>query len=108
MNTATREMLMDTTVEPISAAPVNAASHGAQPRLLVAGDVLQDDDRVVDDEAGRYGERHQREVVDAVAEQVHDPERPDDRDGHGDDRYQRRAPFAQEEEDDEHDERRRR
>ena len=37
MNTATREMLIDTTVEPISAAPVYAASIGAHARFSRAG-----------------------------------------------------------------------
>jgi hypothetical protein len=50
----------------------------------VAHDVLRHDDRVVDDEAGRDRQRHQREVVEAVVEQPHRTERPDQRDRHGD------------------------
>ena len=50
-----------------------------------------DDDRVVHDEAGRDRQGHQREVVDAVAEQVHDAEGADERDRHGDARDERRA-----------------
>ncbi|MGY3540201.1 hypothetical protein ACVIIY_004421 [Bradyrhizobium sp. USDA 4515] len=46
----------------------------AQPLLDVAGDVLQHHDGVVDHEAGRDRQRHQGEVVEAVAEQVHRPE----------------------------------
>ena len=40
--------------------------------LEIAGDVLDHDDRVVDDEAGGDGQRHQRQIVEAEAEQVHD------------------------------------
>ncbi len=42
-------------------------------------DVLDDDDRVVHDEACRDRQRHQREVVEAVAEKVHRAERPEQR-----------------------------
>ena len=75
MNTATSEMLIETTVKPISCAPMSAASSGADARLEMARDVLDHHDRVVHDEAGRDRQRHQREVVQAVAEQVHDAER---------------------------------
>ncbi len=79
---------------------------GAKPRhtgLDMARDVLEHDDRVVDDEAGRHGERHQRQIVEAVAEQVHHPERADQRHRHRDARHQRGAPAAQEGEDDDDD-----
>jgi hypothetical protein len=39
--------------------------------FLVAGDVLEHDDGIVDHEAGGDGERHQRQIVDAVTQQVH-------------------------------------
>ena len=42
-------------------------------------DVLDDDNRVVHDEACRDRQRHQREVVEAVAEKVHRAERPEQR-----------------------------
>ena len=71
---------------------------------MSARDVLGHDDRVVDHEAGRDGERHQRQVVDAVAEQVHHAERADERQRHGDARDRRSRARAQEDEDDEHDE----
>ena len=67
--------------------------------LEVPGDVLDDDDRVVDDEAGRDRQRHEREVVDRVAEQVHRPEGPDQRNGNRDARNERRAHAPQEGED---------
>ena len=66
--------------------------------LQVALDVLQHDDRVVDHEACGDRERHQRQVVQAEAQQVHRAERADDGDGHGDEGDQRRAQIAQEQE----------
>ena len=66
----------------------------AHAALDVAHDVLDHDDGVVDDEPGGHGQRHQGQVVDAVADQIHD------RDDAGD---ERRADVAQEQEDDEHD-----
>nr|WP_237567274.1 hypothetical protein [Burkholderia pseudomallei] len=84
-----------------------AVERGLQPRravLDVARDVLEHDDRVVDDEARRDDERHQRQVVQREAEQIHRAERADDRDRHRDARNQRRAPVAQEQEHDHHDE----
>jgi hypothetical protein len=53
--------------------------------LDVADDVLQHHDRVIDDEAYRERERQQREVVEAVAERLHDGEGAD----HGDGQRQR-------------------
>ena len=51
MNTATSERLMDTTVKPISRAPSQRRLARRQALLEVARDVLEHDDRVVDDEA---------------------------------------------------------
>src|ERR1700750_1890681 len=66
MNTAMSEVLIEKTVKPISRAPRSAASsgripasRGPDPRLEVGRDVLDDDDGVVDDEAGRDGQSHQ-------------------------------------------------
>jgi len=69
----------------------------------MAGRVLQHHDRIVDDEAGRDDQRHQREVVDAEPGQVHERERADQRDRHGRRRNQRRAGAAQEGIDHQHD-----
>ena len=82
MNTATSEMLMETTVKPISFAPRRAASKRRHALLDVAGDVLQHHDGVVHHEARGDGQGHEREVVEAVAQQVHDPEGADERDRH--------------------------
>ncbi len=46
-------------------------------RLDIAGDVLQHDDGVVDHEAGGDGQGHQRQVVEAEAQQVHGREGAD-------------------------------
>src|SRR5882757_6504927 len=42
--------------------------------LQMAGDVLNDDDGVVDDKAYRYRQSHQRQVVEAIPERIHDGE----------------------------------
>src|SRR6202012_3246779 len=39
--------------------------------LDMAHDVLEHHDRVVDDEAYREGQRHQREIVDAIGHHLH-------------------------------------
>ena len=65
----------------------------------MADDVLQHHHRVVDDETGGDGERHQRQIVDAVAEQVHGPEGAEDGQRHHHRRYQRGARRLQEHED---------
>ena len=48
----------------------------------VARNVLDHHDRVVHDEAGRDRQRHERQVVQAEAEQVHDREGPHERQRH--------------------------
>jgi hypothetical protein len=78
MNTATSERLMDTTVKPTPGCPPARPPWPAS-LLQVAHDVLQDDDGVVHDEACRDGERHEREVVQAVACEMDHPERADER-----------------------------
>ena len=50
------------------------------------------------------GERHERQVVQAVPEQVHDAERTDERQRHRHARNERRAHVPEEREDDDHDE----
>ncbi len=106
MNTATSERLIESTVKPISLAPCSAASQRRHPLLEVARDVLEHDDGVVDDEAGGDGQRHQRQVVEAVAEQVHDAEGAEQRHRHRDARDERRRAVAQEHEHDQDHQRR--
>ena len=68
------------------------------PLLAIARNVLDDDDRVVNHEAGANRQRHQRQIVEAVAEQVHDAEGADQRQRNDDARNQRRAQITQEQE----------
>ncbi len=98
MNTATSEMLIESTVKPISRAPWIAASSGRHARLEMAHDVLHHHDRVVHHEAGGDREGHQREVVDAVADQVHEGEGADERHRHHHAGDRGGAPVAQEQE----------
>ena len=85
---------------------------GAQQRRLQAGlagfevarDVFEHDNGVVDDEAGRDRQRHQREIVEAETKHIHGPEGADDRDRHGDAWNGRGAKITQEHEDHENDE----
>ncbi len=65
-------------------------------RLDVTDDVLDHHDRVVDDEADRDGEPHQRQVVEAVAEQIHDAEGRDQRQRDREARDHGRPDIAQE------------
>ena len=103
MKTAISDMLMEKTVKPISLRALERGGEGLHARFEMAGDVFHDHDGVVDHEAGGDGERHQREIVEAVAEQVHDGEGADERDGHGDAGDQGGARAAQEKKDDQDD-----
>ena len=75
---------------------------GRHAAFQMAGDVLHDHDGVVHHEAGGDGERHEREVVEAVAEQIHYGEGADQRHRHGDAGNERGARAAQEDEDHQH------
>ena len=78
--------------------------HARLAHLHVAHDVLQHHDGVVHHEAHRERERHQREIVQAVAQQVHHGERADDGERHGAAGNQGGGEIAQEQEDHQHDE----
>ena len=65
MNTATSDRLIDSTVNAISREPSSAALNGGGAVFDVAVDVLDHHDGVVDHEADRDGEPHQRNVVEA-------------------------------------------
>ena len=67
-------------------------------------DVFQHHDRIVDDETHAQRQRHQRQIVQAVAERVHDRERTDDRHRQREARDHRRGDVAKEDEDHEDDE----
>jgi len=47
--------------------------------LQIAEDVFEHDDRVVDDQAHRKGQRHQRQIVEAVAADVEHRKGADER-----------------------------
>ena len=76
--------------------------HRGETRLTVTDDVLQHDDRVVDHEADRERERHQRNVVEAVPRDVHRRKGPDDGNREGERGNDRRRESADEQKDDEH------
>ena len=78
---------------------------GFLPLLDVAGDVLQHHDRVVDNEADRYGEGHKGQVVEAIARRPHQRAGAEQRERHRDARDDRRPETPQEDEDHHHDQR---
>ena len=65
----TSDSVVAMTARPISAVASAAASFGVTPFLLdEPEDVLEHDDRVVDDDAGRQRQRQHRHVVQREAE----------------------------------------
>ena len=72
---------------------------GGEAFFEMAGDVFDDDDGVVDDEAGGDGEGHEAEVVERVAEHVHDAEGAEEGERDGDRGDEGGAGFAEEDED---------
>ena len=84
--------------------PVVGGAHRRLAHLHVPDDVLQHDDGVVDDEADAERQRHERQVVEAVVEEVHHGERADDRRRQREARDDRRRNVPQEDEDDQDDE----
>ena len=107
ISTAISEMVSEMMVKPICSRALERRLHRRVALLEEARDVLDHDDRVVDDEAGRDRQRHQRQIVEAEAELVHDRQRADQRQRHRQARNDRRRNVAQEQEDHQHDERRR-
>ena len=69
--------------------------------LEIAKDVLQHDDRIVDDEPDREGQRHQRQIVETVAADIEHGKSADERQRHGQARDHGSPKAAQE--DNEHD-----
>ena len=61
--------------------------------------VLDDDDGIVDDKANRDRQRHQRQIIEAVAELVEHTKGADQRQRHGDGRDNRRPKIPQEQKD---------
>ena len=75
--------------------------------VYVPLDVLDDHDRIVDDDAGRERDAEESQGIDREAEQIDEGEGADERHRDRDGRDDRRAPVLQEEEHHEHDERNR-
>src|SRR5579885_2296946 len=75
IKTATREALIERTVKPISRA-LQGSSEGVPSRFQITGDVFNDYDGIVHHKTRGNGEGHEREVINAVAQQVHHAERP--------------------------------
>ena len=100
ISTATSDTVSDTIVKPICFGALERRLERLLALLDVARDVLDHHDGVVDDEAGRDGQRHQRQVVEAVAEQLHHAEGADQRQRHGDAGDDGGAQAAQEQVDD--------
>ncbi len=88
---------------PSSRAADQGRLHRGHARHHVPVDVLDDDDRVVDDQADRQHQRQQRQQVDRIAEQQHHEEGADQRQGHRDHRHDHRTQAAEEQEDDDGD-----
>ena len=77
-----------------------AFERGLQRRLALldeAHDVFDHDDRVIDHETGRNRQRHEREIVEAVAAEPHHAEGARERERHRDARDECRPKPAQEE-----------
>ena len=102
MKAATSDTLIEITVKPICCAPSSAARMGRMPGLQVAEHVLDHDDGVVDHEADRDRERHQREIVDGEAGAPHGRAGARQRQRHRHAGGERRRRPAQEDVDDEH------
>ena len=102
ISTAISETVSEMMVKPISRRALERGLHRRLALLDVARDVLDHHDRVVDDEAGGDRQRHQAQVVQAVAQQVHRAEGADQRDRHRQAGDQGRAQAAQEGEDHQH------
>ena len=96
------EIVSDRIVKPICSAPLSAACQRRLALLDKARNILDHHDRVVDDKPGRDRERHQSEVVEAVAQQIHDAEGTDQRERDGDTGDDGRGKTAQEQKDDQH------
>ena len=82
--------------------PLHRRIVGSVALLEKAGDVLDHHDRVVDDEAGRDGQRHQGQIIEAEAGLIHDRQRADQRQRHRETRDEGRRDVAQEDEYDHH------
>ncbi len=99
MSTAISDTVRETMVKPICPAPVSAAFMRRHALFEEARDVLDHHDGVVHHESGGDGERHQRKIVEAVAQHVHHGKGADQRQRHGHAGNDGGRQVAQEEED---------
>ena len=74
-----------------------------QAALQISFDVLDDDDRIVDDNADRQHQTEQREIVERKSESRENGKRADQRNRNGDDRDHRSAPALQKKDHHQHD-----
>ena len=70
--------------------------------LPVARDIFQHHDGIIDDEARRDRQRHQRQDIERIAGQIHHAKRPDERQRHGNARDDRGGDVAQKQKRHEH------
>ena len=89
-------------VKLISFDPLQRRFHNALAHFQVTHDVFQHDNGVVHDKAHRQHQRHQREVIDRVTQQVHHRERAHNRHGQRQAGNDGGRNVAQEKEDDQH------
>ncbi len=77
---------------------------GGEAEFDMANDIFEDDDGVIDDEAGGESHGEEGEVIDAEPEEVHDDEGADEGEGHGEGGDEGGWEVSEEEKDDEDDE----
>src|SRR3990172_443351 len=70
----------------------------ALPLLHMPYDIFQHDDRIINDKADRECQRHEREIIEAEPQKVHDRKGPDDRHGERKARDNRRGGVPEEKE----------
>ena len=106
ISTAISEMVRDRMVKAICSEPLSAACRGESPALDVPGNVFDHHDRIVHDKAGRNGQGHEGQIVEAEAQQIHGAEGADQRQrdrGGGDDRGGQRPQKQKDDHDDQRD-----
>ena len=82
ISTAISETVNEMMVKPICSRTLQRGFERVHSVFDVSGNVLDHDDGVVDHEAGSDRQRHQRQIVQAKAEQIHRPQRADERQRH--------------------------
>ncbi len=96
MKTAASVAVVETTAKNTSRVPITLAARTDRPMFAPADDVLQHDDRVVDDHAGRQHQRQERDDVDGEADEIDARHHADQGDRDCEGRDQRRPEVHQE------------